>query len=47
MGARVRPADPLIFAGTALMLVAVAAGPTLVPALRAVCTDPAYALRSE
>ncbi|MGN6391587.1 MAG: ABC transporter permease [Gemmatimonadales bacterium] len=43
----VRAADPLTFAGTALTLIAVAAGATLVPALRAVRTDPAHALRSE
>jgi len=43
----VRPSDPLTFAGTALVLVAVAAGATLVPALRAVRTDPAHALRSD
>jgi ABC-type antimicrobial peptide transport system permease subunit len=43
----VRPTDPLTFAGTALVLVAVAAGATLVPALRAVRTDPAHALRSD
>jgi predicted permease len=43
----VRPTDPLTFAGTALVLVAVAAGATLVPALRAVRTDPAHVLRSD
>jgi ABC-type antimicrobial peptide transport system permease subunit len=43
----VRPTDPLTFLGTALVLVLVAAGATLVPALRAVRTDPAHALRSE
>lgn len=41
------PTDPPTFAGTALTLIAVAAGATLVPALRAVRTDPAHALRSE
>jgi ABC-type antimicrobial peptide transport system permease subunit len=44
---QVRPTDPLTFAGTALVLVAVAAGATLVPALRALRTDPAHALRSD
>jgi putative ABC transport system permease protein len=44
---QVRPSDPLTFIGTALVLVVAAAGATLVPALRAVRTDPAHALRSE
>lgn len=44
---QVRPTDPLTFAATALVLVAVAAGATLVPALRALRTDPAHALRSD
>jgi putative ABC transport system permease protein len=44
---QVRPTDPLTFLGTALVLVVAAAGATLVPALRAVRTDPAHALRSE
>jgi len=44
---QVRPTDPLTFLGTALVLVLAAAGATLVPALRAVRTDPAHALRSE
>jgi putative ABC transport system permease protein len=44
---QVRPTDPLTFIGTALVLVVAAAGATLVPALRAVRTDPAHALRSE
>jgi putative ABC transport system permease protein len=44
---QVRPTDPLTFAGTALVLVAVAAGATVVPALRALRTDPAHALRSD
>ncbi len=43
----VRPTDPLTFGGTALVLAAVAAGATLVPAMRAVRTDPAHALRSD
>ena len=43
----VQPSDPLTFAGTALVLIAVAAGATLVPAVRAVRTDPAHALRSD
>jgi len=43
----VRPTDPLTFLGTALVLIVAAAGATLVPALRAVRTDPAHALRSE
>jgi putative ABC transport system permease protein len=43
----VRPTDPLTFLGTALVLVVAAAAATLVPALRAVRTDPAHALRSE
>jgi putative ABC transport system permease protein len=44
---QVRPTDPRTFLGTALVLVVAAAGATLVPALRAVRTDPAHALRSE
>jgi putative ABC transport system permease protein len=44
---QVRPTDPLTLIGTALVLVVAAAGATLVPALRAVRTDPAHALRSE
>ena len=44
---QVRPRDPLTFLGTACALVVVAAVATLVPALRAVRTDPAHALRSE
>jgi ABC-type antimicrobial peptide transport system permease subunit len=44
---QVQPTDPLTFVGTMLVLVAVAAGATLVPALRAVRTDPAHALRSD
>jgi predicted lysophospholipase L1 biosynthesis ABC-type transport system permease subunit len=44
---QVQPTDPLTFIGTVLVLVAVAAGATLVPALRAVRTDPAHALRSD
>jgi putative ABC transport system permease protein len=44
---RVRPTDPLTFIGTALVLVVAAACATLVPAVRAVRTDPAHALRSE
>jgi ABC-type antimicrobial peptide transport system permease subunit len=43
----IQPTDPLTFAGTALALAAVAAGATLLPALRAVRTDPAHALRSD
>jgi putative ABC transport system permease protein len=44
---QVRPTDPLTFIGTALVLVVAAACATLVPAVRAVRTDPAHALRSE
>ncbi len=44
---QVRPTDPLTFVGTALVLVLAAAGATLLPALRAVRTDPAHALRSD
>jgi putative ABC transport system permease protein len=44
---QVRPTDPLTFLGTTLVLVVAAAGATLVPALRAVRTDPAHVLRSE
>jgi putative ABC transport system permease protein len=44
---QVQPTDPLTFAGTALVLVFVAACATLVPALRAVRTDPAHSLRSD
>jgi ABC-type lipoprotein release transport system permease subunit len=44
---RIQPTDFLTFAGTALALAAVAAGATLLPALRAVRTDPAHALRSD
>ena len=44
---RIQPTDPLTFAGTALALAVVAAGATLVPALRALRTDPAHALRSD
>jgi ABC-type antimicrobial peptide transport system permease subunit len=43
----IQPTDPLTFAGTALALAAVAVGATLLPALRAVRTDPAHALRSD
>jgi putative ABC transport system permease protein len=43
----VRPTDPLTFVGTVLVLVLAAAGATLVPALRAIRTDPAHALRSD
>jgi putative ABC transport system permease protein len=44
---QVRPTDPLTFVGTTLVLVLAAAGATLVPALRAIRTDPAHALRSD
>jgi ABC-type antimicrobial peptide transport system permease subunit len=44
---QVRPTDPITFIGTALALVVAAACATLVPAVRAVRTDPAHALRSE
>jgi putative ABC transport system permease protein len=44
---QVRPTDPLTLVGTALVLILAAAGATLVPALRAVRTDPAHALRSD
>ena len=43
----IRPTDPLTLVGTALTLVVVAAGATVAPALRAVRTDPAHALRSD
>ncbi|HUR95393.1 MAG TPA: ABC transporter permease [Gemmatimonadales bacterium] len=43
----VRPTDPVTFAGTAVILVLVAAGATVIPALRAVRTDPALTLRSD
>jgi putative ABC transport system permease protein len=43
----IRPYDPMTLVGTALVLVAVAAAATLAPALRAVRTDPAHALRSD
>ena len=43
----IRPTDPFTFAGTAVVLVGVAAAATLVPALRALRTDPAHALRSD
>jgi putative ABC transport system permease protein len=43
----IRPTDPLTFTGTALTLAVVAAGATLLPAMRAVRTDPAHALRRE
>ena len=39
--------DPLSFTATALVLVPVPAGATLLPALRALRTDPARALRSD
>ena len=42
-----RPTDPPTLAATALVLVLVAAGASLVPALRAVRTDPAHALRGD
>ncbi|HET9040051.1 MAG TPA: FtsX-like permease family protein, partial [Gemmatimonadales bacterium] len=44
---QVRPTDPLTLVGTTLVLILAAAGATLVPALRAVRTDPAHALRSD
>jgi ABC-type lipoprotein release transport system permease subunit len=43
----IRPTDPLTFTGTALTLAVAAAGATLLPAMRAVRTDPAHALRRE
>jgi predicted permease len=44
---QIRPTDPVTFLGTALVLILAAAGATLVPALRALRTDPAHALRSD
>ena len=39
--------DPLVFAGVALLLLAVALVATLIPALRAISVDPVRALRHE
>jgi putative ABC transport system permease protein len=44
---QVRPTDPPTFAGTAVVIALVAAGATLIPAIRATRVDPAEALRSE
>lgn len=43
----VRPADPLVFAGVAALLLAVATAACLVPARRAMRLDPASVLRDE
>jgi predicted permease len=43
----VQPVDPIVFAGAAALLAAVALGAALVPALRAARTDPMEALRWE
>jgi ABC-type lipoprotein release transport system permease subunit len=40
-------AEPLAFAGVALLFVAVALGAAVVPARRAATIDPALALRAE
>ena len=44
---QVSPTDPVIFGGTAAVLVAVGVGAMLVPALRAARVDPLHALRAE
>lgn len=44
---RVSPADPVSIAGAALFLLVVAAGASLIPALRATKVDPIKALRQE
>lgn len=43
----VAPVDPLVLAGAAALLAAVALAAALAPALRAARTDPMEALRSE